>query len=133
MDITRSGLQKIEQIELSPLHDMRVLEGPLDQLLKQGLSDPNRDDYLLVRLSDTHAILDIMGKLRAVYPNVLHLERPGLMSTGEQRTLHRDQLKRGEMAMFQDFYQQICGDVLTAEQTKVIAEILESIHNEERD
>ncbi|MCW8882201.1 MAG: exonuclease SbcCD subunit D C-terminal domain-containing protein, partial [Sedimenticola sp.] len=119
--------------DLKPLHDMRILEGALDELLQQGKSDPNRDDYLLVRLTDRHAILDIMGKLRAVYPNVLHLERPGLMVSGEQRALHRDQLKRGEMAMFQDFYQQVRGEPLTREQSEIIAQSLERIHREEQE
>ncbi|MCW8974624.1 MAG: exonuclease SbcCD subunit D [Sedimenticola sp.] len=133
VDIEASGACHIEQIDLKPLHDMRILEGALDELLQQGKSDPNRDDYLLVRLTDRHAILDIMGKLRAVYPNVLHLERPGLMVSGEQRALHRDQLKRGEMAMFQDFYQQVRGEPLTREQSEIIAQSLERIHREEQE
>jgi exonuclease SbcD len=118
-------------VELQPLHDMRILEGELDQLLEQGRDDPQRDDYLLVRLSDRHAILDIMGKLRAVYPNVLHLERPGLMVGGAPRNLQRDQLKRGELAMFRDFYRQVQGEELTAEQQTLIAGLLEQIHRGE--
>ncbi|TVO77793.1 exonuclease SbcCD subunit D [Sedimenticola selenatireducens] len=130
VDVDASGAHTIEQVDLQPLHDMRILDGALDELLQQGKTDPNFDDYLLVRLTDSHAILDIMGKLRSVYPNVLHLERPGLMVNGEQRALHRDQLKRGELAMFQDFYQQMRGEPLTQEQCTIIAEVLESVHKE---
>jgi exonuclease SbcD len=121
----------IEQVDLTPTHDMRILEGGLEQLLALGKADPHREDYLLVRLSDTHAILDIMGKLRAVYPNVLHLERPGLMAVGEPRTLRRDRLKRGELAMFRDFYQQVCGEGLAADQQGLISDLLERIHRED--
>jgi exonuclease SbcD len=49
------------------------------------------------------------------------------MVSGEQRTLHRDQLKRGELAMFQDFYKQMRGEPLTQEQRDIITEVLESI------
>jgi exonuclease SbcD len=52
------------------------------------------------------------------------------MVNGEQRALHRDQLKRGELAMFQDFYQQMRGEPLTQEQCTIIAEVLESVHKE---
>ncbi|MCW8903315.1 exonuclease SbcCD subunit D [Sedimenticola sp.] len=131
VELDGSGVRQIEQVDLQPLHDMRILEGELEQLLAQGRNDPQRDDYLLVRLTDSHAILDIMGKLRAVYPNVLHLERPGLMASGEQHTLQRDQLKRGELAMFQDFYRQVRGDSLTPEQQALITDLLEQIHREE--
>jgi exonuclease SbcD len=133
VDLDDAGASHIEQVELQPLHDMRILEGELDQLLEQGRDDPQRDDYLLVRLSDRHAILDIMGKLRAVYPNVLHLERPGLMVGGAPRSLQRDQLKRGELAMFRDFYRQVQGEQLTAEQQTLIAGLLERIHRGEDD
>lgn len=131
VDLDASGATQIEQIDLRPRHDMRILEGSLDELLELGRRDPQRDDYLLVRLTDTHAILDIMGKLRAVYPNVLHLERPGLMAMGEQKSPHRDQLKRGEMAMFQDFYQQVRGEALAPDQKAIIAAALEKIHRGE--
>jgi DNA repair protein SbcD/Mre11 len=128
IDLDAEGQCNIEQIELKVLRDMRVLEGALDELLEQGKNDPNNEDYLLVRLTDIHAILDIMGKLRAVYPNVLHLERPGLMSTGEKRVMLREQLKKGEMEMFGDFFQQISGEALSAEQSKIIEETLTVIH-----
>lgn len=131
VELDDSGVTAIEQVDLEPLHDMRILEGGLEQLLARGKDDPQREDYLLVRLSDTHAILDIMGKLREVYPNVLHLERPGLLASGAPRALQRDQLKRGELAMFQDFYQQVRGEELSTEQQGLIAELLERIHRED--
>ena len=46
----------------------------------------------MVTLLDREPILDAMGKLRSVYPNVLHLIRPQLTPTGDgysQRGDHR--------------------------------------------
>ncbi|MCW8906250.1 MAG: exonuclease SbcCD subunit D [Sedimenticola sp.] len=131
VDLDRGGVSAIEQVELQPLRDMRILEGDLDTILARGVKDPHQDDYLLVRLSDTRAILDVMGKLRAVYPNVLHLERPGLMPVGEVPGLQREQLKRGEMAMFRDFYRQVRGEELEPEGEALIAGTLEQIHRGE--
>ncbi|MBU2511165.1 exonuclease SbcCD subunit D [bacterium] len=131
VDMDEKGICSLEHVLLTPKRDMRVLEGTLENLLERGKSDLYNEDYLLIRLTDTHAILDIMSKLREVYPNVLHLERPGLMGTGNQPSLHRDHLKRGEMSMFRDFFKQISGEELNPEQAAIVEETMEMIHGEE--
>ena len=127
VEIDGQGNCVIEQVPLIPKRDMRVLEGFLAELLAQGQTDPHPDDYLLIRLLDTHAILDIMSKLREVYPNVLHLERPGLMASGKQHQPRRDHLKRGQMVMFKDFFQQVSGEALSTEQSEIIEKSLAEI------
>ena len=102
--------------DLHPIHNMRIIEGKLDELIKAGENDPHAHDYLLVRLTDTHALLDPMQKLRQVYPNVMHLEKPGFYSDQSPLMQKREQLKRGSEAMFADFFAQITGNTLTSEQ-----------------
>lgn len=133
VDVGAAGVERIEQIDLSPRHDLRTIEGTLEQLLEQGRSDPHCEDYLLARLTDTHAILDVMGKLRAVYPNILHLERPFFMRQGDGRGLQREQLKQGELEMFRDFFQQTSGEPLSREQERVVSALLTTIHRDGAD
>ncbi|MGL4713945.1 MAG: exonuclease SbcCD subunit D, partial [Shewanella sp.] len=121
----------IRLLPLTSMRDVRIVEGELATLLAQGKTDANRDDYLMVRLLDKHAILDAMGKLRAVYPNVLHLERTGLMAGQQQVALSRDHIKKGEMAMFGDFFSQVSGEALTQAQQAVMDELLTKLHREE--
>ncbi|MCU8037274.1 exonuclease SbcCD subunit D [Shewanella oncorhynchi] len=121
----------IRLLPLTSIRDVRILEGELATLLAQGKMDIKREDYLMVRLLDKHAILDAMGKLRAVYPNVLHLERTGLMAGQQQVTLSRDHIKKGEMDMFRDFFSQVSGESLTQAQQTVMDELLTKLHNEE--
>ncbi len=130
VELDDQGFQSARQLPLKPLRDMRIIEGQLNALLEQGRLDPNSDDYLLVRLTDRHAILDPMGKLRAVYPNVLHLEKPGMLETGDQQ-MHRDKLKRGELEMFRDFFNQISGQDLSTEQDAALIETLTQLHKSE--
>jgi len=130
VELGADGAVTFEQLPLQPRHDMRTLEGSLGELLAAGAADPHRDDYLLVRLSDSHAILDVMSKLREVYPNVLHLERPGLMARGEALQAGREQLKQGELAMFEDFFGQVGGQPLSDEQRQIVAATIESLHRE---
>ena len=132
VELDTAGAASIEKLALQPLHDMRVLDGSLEELLSLGKQDAHADDYLLIRLTDSHAILDLMNKLRQVYPNLLHIERPGLMARGETLAVNRERLKKGELAMFGDFFQQVTDNDLSEPQTKIITDSLEQLHREER-
>lgn len=130
VELDASGQASIEKVPLQPLRDMRILEGSLEELLTAGKSDPQAEDYLLIRLTDRHAILDLMNKLRQVYPNLLHIERTGLMAQGAA-VANRERLKKGEQAMFGDFFTQVTGTELTQQQSEIIAESLDRLHREE--
>ena len=131
VELDANGKTNITSLPLTPLRDMRIIEGPLAEIVESGKVDPNNDDYLMVRLTDTHAILDAMGKLRSVYPNVLHLEKPGIMAVGEAKAMNREKLKRGEMEMFQDFFDQVSGNSLSADQSRALEAVIDSLHTKE--
>lgn len=131
VEIDGLGISHTRQLPLQPRHDMRILEGELNTLLEAGKTDPHADDYLLVRLTDTHAILDAMGKLRDVYPNVLHLEKPGMLGRSEAQTLNREALKRSERDMFADFFEQVTGQVMNDAQNNEVTGIIEQLHKEQ--
>jgi exonuclease SbcD len=131
VELSSEGLKSATHLPLIPLRNMRILEGEFASLLAQGATDPHFDDYLLIRLNDRHAILDPMARLREVYPNVLQLEKPGMLITGEQ-LMSRDKLKRGELEMFKDFFVQITGNEVTDEQDKAIQDTIKELYLEEK-
>lgn len=132
IELDMNGLKSTRHLSLQARRDMRTIEGELNTILEQGKTDPNHDDYLLIRLTDRHAILDPIGKLREVYPNVLHLEKPGMLETGD-RQVNRDKLKRGELEMFRDFFEQVFGSALTPEQDEAIRNTISLIHKQDGD
>ncbi|GGI75575.1 exonuclease SbcCD subunit D [Shewanella gelidii] len=132
VELDHEGQLITELLPLPALRDVRIVEGYLADLLVAGKADENANDYLMVRLLDKHAILDAMGKLRAVFPHVLHLERTGLMNSNTQLQRAKDHIKKGEMSMFEDFFSQVYGESLTPEQNKVITNIIDSLHQGER-
>jgi len=133
VDVAAQTPAQIQLLPLTALRDVRIIEGELAHLLDLGITDAKREDYLMVRLLDKHAILDAMGKLRSVYPNVLHLERTGLMAGEQAVALNRDHIKKGEMAMFRDFFSQVSGEALSDAQQAVMDEILTKLHRDEGD
>ena len=130
VEMNEDGVKSTTHLPLTPLRDMRILEGDLETLLKQGSTDPNNQDYLLIRLTDQSAILDPMSKLRQVYENVLHIEKTWLQDSGSLQ-VNREKLKRGELEMFQDFFKQISGNDLTTEQHTAIKNIITTISSHE--
>lgn len=130
VEVNAEGLQSTKHLPLSPLRDMRIIEGELNDLIEQGGVDPNNDDYLLVRMTDRSAILDPMNKLRDVYPNVLQLEKPGIMITGD-KVMDREKLKLGELEMFRDFFFQVYGQKLTEEQDEAIQATITEINKQQ--
>ncbi len=128
VDMDEKGQCEISYVPLKALRDLRCISGELETIIANAKQDEHCDDYLLISLTDTHAILDPMSKLRAVYPNVMHLERSGLLSKGNQKLANRDLLKKGELSMFKDFYQQVKAEDLSIEQEKVLVTLLDNLH-----
>ncbi|MCL1147993.1 exonuclease SbcCD subunit D [Shewanella marinintestina] len=132
VDIAEDCTASFELLPLTAMRDVRIIEGLMADLLEQGKTDAHNQDYLMVRLTDKNAILDAMGKLRDVYPNVLHLERTGLMSDNTKVELSRDHIKKGELDMFSDFFAQVSGEPMTDEQQQAMTAAIEELHKVER-
>jgi exonuclease SbcD len=132
IEMDAQGACTLELLPLKPRRDLRIIQGELETLLANPPSDDNAADYLLVRLDDEHALLDVMSRLRAVYPNVLQIVRPGLLNRGVDRVEHSESLKREELPLFADFFEQMRGEALNDEQRQVLSEALEQLRQDDR-
>ena len=99
----------------------------MEELLAGPARGESADDYLLVRLSDRHAILDAVGKLRDVYPNILHLERPGLMAGVASATRGKDHRNRRELDLFRDFHAEITSEPMIEGAEEAFEKVVESL------
>lgn len=126
VEIGKDGFIGAEHIELTAPHEMRIVEGELEQILEWGKTDPKNEDYLLVRLMDKHAILNPMEKLRTVYPNVLHSEKPGML-IGVEQEMAQAKLARSEIDMFKDFFAEAQDSELSNEQEQAISDIIKQL------
>ncbi|WP_182025163.1 exonuclease SbcCD subunit D [Vibrio rotiferianus] len=126
VEIDQNGFVSAEHVDLAAPHEMRIIEGELEQVIEQGQTDPKNEDYLLVRLMDKHAILNPMEKLRTVYPNVLHLEKPGML-IGVEQEMAQAKLARSEIDMFRDFFSEAQDGQLSQEQDQAISDIIKQL------
>jgi exonuclease SbcD len=130
VELADDGVINTQHLDLTPLRDMRVIEGEINEILESGKVATYREDYLLVRLTDRHAILDAMGKLRAVFPHILHLEKPGLINSDGAVMRGPEKLKQGDVEMFSDFFEQVQGEPLSAAQLDAIKAIIQEARSE---
>ena len=105
-------ISKNKQISLShhllkPLRDMREMECSLESLLKRKCEIGNEEDYMHVILTDEEQILDAIGKVRAVYPNVMQISFKNRRHMMQYETI---QMKENQIAdqnpmeLFEQFY-----------------------------
>lgn len=134
VEIDEKGQFDLRYRSLSPRLDMRELEGSLEQLLDpQFYQNEKVDDYLKITLLDEGALLDPIGKLRQVYPNVLHLEKKiHLTDMKKKQQLQRlTDHKKSELELFEKFYTDITTLEFTEEKRKVMSEVIGKVLKEE--
>ncbi|MDP4599490.1 MAG: exonuclease SbcCD subunit D [Pseudomonadales bacterium] len=129
VDLQADGSCQIDEVLLAPLRDMRVVEDTMERILAQGKLDPHNHDYVLVRLLDTDAILDPMGKLRSVYPNVLHLEKPNLRNSGERMVPDQNLLQKNGLQLFEDFFRQVTTEELRDDQRQHLVTLIDELQH----
>ncbi|QEK11429.1 exonuclease SbcCD subunit D [Crassaminicella thermophila] len=129
IEMDEKGNVLIENIELKPKKDLRCIEGYLDEILKGPKNGENKDDYICVTLKDEGAILDAMGKLRKVYPNVVHIERPQFTINNDCVGADKDFKKMSEIDLFASFYKQVTQSTFTDEYKTVFKNILDQYYS----
>ena len=109
---------------------MRTLTGELEDILITGKNDPHNTDFVAITLTDQHAILDAMNKLRTAYPNTLQLEKTFLQNHPAPLQANK-KLQNNEQAMFNDFFKEVTGQAMNTAQQNYIADLLKVIHREQ--
>jgi len=131
VDLDGAGNVTLEQVSLSPRRNVRRIEGFLKDILEA--KQDCREDYVMVTLRDADPILDVMGKLRLVYPQVMHVERPALTTGGDLRKPFGDHRGQGEAQLFGSFYSQVTGQDLSVEQGAEMASMLDELFRQRRE
>lgn len=129
LELDKDGNAHIENLPLVPLRKMRKLKGDLT-----NLTDPMVvamepcEDYLQITLTDEEELIDPIGTLRRVYPNVMQLlfEKREKETTGAFET--SGVIEDKPIAeLFADFYELLRGQRPDETRENVIKEVIEEI------
>ena len=84
VEMGAKGCMETRSIPLEPMRDMREIRGSFKELtLPENYEGTNREDYLHVVLTDENDVMDAVGRLRAIYPNIMSLEYQNKRSSVE--------------------------------------------------
>ena len=106
VDVLEKGVVRLKLVEVRGVRDMRKIRGSINELLAPDYySRLDTNDYYHVTLTD-EAVMDAIGKLRMVYPNIIRLEFEISESErrAEQRVLETMELSSA-MDIFTEFYE----------------------------
>lgn len=129
VELDQNTVSHLERIPLKPLHKMRKLRGKLEDLISQTLEEHlDKEDYLQITLTNEEELIDPIGTLRTVYPNVMQLifEKKEKESAGEFTTVDTVVKKTAE-ELFEDFYGLIREKGMDEARKNVIQDIIKEL------
>lgn len=133
VEMDGNGMVRVEKRLLSPKRNMRRVEASIEELELH----PVNEDYVFVTLLNDSPVLFPMEKVRAVYPNALHVERRikaggtdnGIDPRSGANAAMRSQSEPVEL--FEGFYQEVRGIPLPDDRRALFAKTMESLLREE--
>ena len=133
VELDAQGKVETEHIPLNPRHDVRIVEGYMKEIRTDRMKFPKAQDYMLVRLKDIQPILNAKEKLEEVYPNLLGVERTGILEQAESERLDERRENKSEQMLFQDFYEEMTKSKLNEAQEKLLEECIQEAHKREEE
>jgi exonuclease SbcD len=128
VELRRKGDLSVTKLPLAPHRDMREIKGRLEALLSEEIAaQANREDYLRVVLTDEEEIVDPVGKLRRVYPNVMALDFENSRTSIDVSAIRADVDKVERLspyALFGEFFLEVSGAAMSEEQAEIVRELI---------
>lgn len=127
VDLKEKGNITYELLPLTPLHDVRVITGPLSELTAPAVvqaGDPQ--DYIYAQITDDTLPLNTQAELRLVYPNLIGLEHrpPHRLQDNEETLVIRTAETRDPLALFEQFFLEQNERELTDDERTLVVEAL---------
>ncbi len=130
VSLEEKGQVSVERKELVPLREMRIIKGTLAELLKQGQAETeqSKEDYIQAVLTDEVELLDPIGTLRSVYPNVMQIvPEKNLKETDGEREMYMTPGEKSTAELFADFYEMLKGERPDEVRMEIIKQAAEEV------
>lgn len=137
----KKGLEEVKELPLRPLREMRKIEGTLKEILEEAMAVSMEgrgqyQDYIQACLTDQSELIDPIGTIRSVYPNVMQIVRREAegapRKAGMQMSRSRmDAGQRDVVSLFETFYQEVRETGLSKESKKIVTDIAKELEGKE--
>lgn len=129
VEIEGDGAIHVVRKPLQPKRNMRIIKGSLQELLEQTC-ESGIEDYIQAILTDKDELIDPIGSLRSVYPNVMQIVLEKRLQEGSTPSLRGFESKSRTMEeLFADFYEALAGEPMDEERLAVVRQIAADVEN----
>ena len=129
VELKEKGDISLGFIPLETKRKFREIKGPLNELLSAAKAEGGSEDYIRCILTDKEALLDPMGQLRSVYPNLMTLEFQQRETENEQEiTIDTEDIRPDEL--FAIFFEKQNEKELNGTQEKLLESIWKGLEGE---
>lgn len=129
-ELKEKGTLEIHTVPLIPRRDMVELKGSYQQLTLRELYENTtyQEDYTHITLTDEEDIPDAVAKLRTVYHNLMKLDYDNTRTRHSAAISGAENVEtRSPIDLFAEFYELQNGLPMFAEQTELVASLIEKI------
>ncbi|MCI5679485.1 MAG: exonuclease SbcCD subunit D [Bacteroidales bacterium] len=129
VELKEKGDVTFDFIPLETKRKFREIKGPLQELLKAAKAEGGSEDYIRCILTDQAALLDPIGQLRSVYPNLMTLEFAQKETAYEQEIIvDTEDMKPDEL--FSLFFEKQNDKKINEAQQKLLQKIWKGLEEE---
>lgn len=129
VELKEKGEITIETLPLEAKHDMREIKGMYSELTALDYYKGTQvDDYLHITLTDEEDVPEAIGKLRAIYPNIMKLDYDNKRTRANQTiTGTADVEEKSPLQHVEEFYEKQNNQEMNEEQIKLVSDLIEKI------
>lgn len=127
--IEGKGQIRIDEIPLTPLHDLREIKGTYEALTaKENYENTRTDDYIHAVLTDENDVVDAAAKLRVVYPNLMKLTYDNKRTREQREVTEIEELEaKSPIDLFEEFYEKQNNAAMSEEQKAFAVSCIASV------
>lgn len=128
--LAQKGNITVRAVPLVPKHDMREIRGAYAELTLRSFYENTtyQNDYMHITLTDEEDIPDAIGKLRAIYHNIMKLDYDNARTRAHSEITGADDVEqKTPLELFGALYEKQNNRPMTDEQRRFMADMIERI------
>ena len=131
-ELKEKGNLGIRTVSLTPSRDLRELKGTYKELAnRKNYEGTSLEDYLHITLTDEEDIVDAVGKLRVIYPNLMKLDYDNRRTRENREITGGDEMEaKTPMELVREFYERQNNQPMNGKQEALVSRLMEKIWEE---
>ena len=135
VEIAEKGSLSVETVALVPMRDMVEINGRYNEIMLKSFYENTsyQEDYIHITLTDEEDIVDAIGKLRAVYHNLMKLDYDNKRTRSVAQVDGAvDVETKTPIELFSDFYELQNNQPMSDEQKAFVEDLIEQVWEDEK-